>query len=257
LARYFPNFEPYQKSFDQLIGRPYFNVETYPASEGFIAFQDAGEEDGLLLNTNSGIFFEFIQADKIFDDNPERLSLSEVELQTNYAIILTSNAGLWAYNIGDTIEFVSLRPFRIRVTGRIKHFISAFGEHVIAKEIEQALLAMSNQLGVEVSAFTVAPKIGTSENDHSFHQWVLESKKSNLDVSKIANLLDTSLQRQNTYYEDLRVSQMLKLPEVVIVQPGLFSGYMKSIGKQGGQNKVPILSNDRTFVEGILNYDNN
>ncbi len=246
------NFEPYRSAFNKLIGRPYHNVETYPASEGFIAFQDAREEDGLLLNTNSGIFFEFIPVDQIFDENPERITIKDVQPHVNYAIILSSNAGLWAYNIGDTVEFVSRDPFRIRVTGRIKHFISAFGEHVIAKEVEEAIHRASEQFSLDVSAFTVAPLIDESAEGQSCHQWFIETDWQGADIDAVAHVLDAAIQEQNTYYEDLRNSGMLVLPSIKILKPGVFSDFMKRQGKHGGQNKIPVLSNDRKIARELL-----
>ncbi len=246
------NFEPYRSAFDDLIGRPYDSVETYPASEGFFAFQDQSEEDGLLLNTNSGIFFEFIPTSEIHNDNPSRLSLAQVDLDVNYALILSSNAGLWAYNIGDTVEFVGLNPYRIRVTGRIKHFISSFGEHVISKEIEEAIKEATALQEVQVSAFTVAPVINNEVAGASRHQWIIEFASNNPDLTVIAGILDESVRRQNSYYDDLRRSRMLREAELIAVPPGTFSAFMRSQGKQGGQNKIPILSNDRVIADGIL-----
>lgn len=249
------NFEPYRSAFNTLLGGDYQAVETYPASEGFIAYQDASEEDGLLLNTNSGIFFEFVPADEIHNESPPRKTLSAVELGVNYAIILSSNAGLWSYNIGDTIEFVSLNPYRIRVTGRIKHFISAFGEHVIAKEVEQAIQEACAQLGLVVSAFTVAPHIDESSNGNSFHEWIIETSKA-VDKRQLADILDRCVREQNVYYDDLRNGLMLIEPKVNLVPSGTFATYMRSIGKQGGQNKVPILANDRKLADGLLGLIN-
>ncbi len=155
------NFEPYRSRIFESIGAPVSTIETFPASEGFFAFQDSQKQEGLLLNTNSGIYFEFVPAAEIFQENPTRLSLKDVKTGENYALIITNNAGLWAYNIGDTVKFVSVDPYRIVVTGRIKHFISAFGEHVIGEEVEQSLMKAARELGVHVTEFTVAPYIQT------------------------------------------------------------------------------------------------
>ncbi len=244
------NFEPYRRAFNDLIGRPFHSVETYPASEGFIAFQDNKEEDGLLLNTNSGIFYEFVPVDEIFHEKPTRLTISEVQIGVNYAIILSSNAGLWAYNIGDTVEFTSRNPYRIRVTGRIKHFISAFGEHVISKEIEDALTNMTTTLGLSIAAFTVAPMIEDTDG-LSYHEYLLELESGPADEIKMATILDQSVQEANSYYRDLRQSAMLATPKITLLDTGTFSAYMRRQGKQGGQNKVPILSNNRIIADGL------
>ena len=245
------NFEPYRQSLEQLVGGRIPSVETYPASEGFIAFQDSQTEKGLLLNADSGIFFEFIPAGEIFDDNPTRLQLSEVETGVNYAIILNTNAGLWGYNIGDTVEFVSVEPYRLLVTGRIKHFISAFGEHVIGKEVEMAMHEAAEKHGVRVTEFTVAPQVSPPEGGLPYHEWLVEFATPPADAKAFANDLDAAMVKQNIYYKDLIAGAILRPLVVVATKPDAFRNYMKSQGKLGGQNKVPRLSNDRKIADAM------
>ncbi len=249
------NYEPYRAKFENLIGRKVDSIELYPASEGFFAFQDKQNEKGMLLQLNSGIFYEFVKADEFFEDNPKRITLKNVELGVNYVMIISTNAGLWAYNIGDTVEFTSLKPYRVIVSGRIKHYISAFGEHVIAKEVEQALQeAASGNKGVLVSEFTVAPQINPKEG-LPYHEWFIEfeNKVDNLDV--LAKNIDESLQNQNSYYKDLIQGKVLQPLKITAVKNDGFKSYMKSVGKLGGQNKIPRLSNDRKIAD-IL-YESN
>lgn len=245
------NYKPYQPIFDKLVGKRVPTIEVYPASEGFIAFQDSQSREGLLLNVDAGIFFEFIPADKFFEDQPPRLSLKDVELGVNYVIILNTNAGLWGYNIGDTVEFVSLDPYRIIVSGRIKHFISAFGEHVIGKEVESAMIKACASTGAEVVEFTVAPQVDGGEKNLPYHEWFVEFSKAPNNLDEFATIIDAEMQNQNVYYKDLITGNILR-PIVLtpLVKDG-FVGYMKSIGKLGGQNKVPRLSNDRKIADGL------
>ena len=246
------NFEPYRKSLEKLVGGRIPSVETYPASEGFIAFQDTQTEPGLLLNTDSGIFFEFIPAGEIFEDNPTRLSVGQVETGVNYAIILNTNAGLWGYNIGDTVEFVSLNPFRIKVTGRIKHYISAFGEHVIGKEVEEAMQLAADKHGVEVTEFTVAPQVSPPEGGVPYHEWLVEFAHPPANHEAFSADLDAAMIEQNIYYQDLIKGDVLRPCVVRAVPAGGFRSYMKSQGKLGGQNKVPRLSNDRKIADFLV-----
>lgn len=245
------NFEPYRKSLEALVGGRIPSVETYPASEGFIAFQDTQTEPGLLLNADSGIFFEFVPAGEIFDDEPTRFNLSQVKLGVNYAIILNTNAGLWGYNIGDTVEFVSLNPYRLRVTGRIKHFISAFGEHVIGKEVEDAMKEATAKHGVEVTEFTVAPQVNPAAG-LPYHEWMVEFSTPPAQLAAFAADLDAALVKQNIYYQDLIKGEILRPCLVSAVPSGGFRAYMKSQGKLGGQNKVPRLSDDRKIADWLL-----
>lgn len=244
------NFEPYKEKLFESIGAEIDTVETYPASEGFFAFQDTRDQEGLLLNTDSGIFFEFIPADEIFKEMPTRLTLSEVKIGVNYALIINSNAGLWGYNIGDTVKFVSLNPYRIVVTGRIKHFISAFGEHVIGEEVEQALMESSKKFGVQITEFTVAPQVETTD-ELPYHEWFIEFEKAPENLQIFAKEIDNSLRKKNTYYNDLIAGSILQSLKINPLQPNAFKDYMKSIGKLGGQNKTPRLSNDRKIADAL------
>lgn len=246
------NYEPYRASLEALVGKRLDSVETYPASEGFIAFQDNPNEKGLLLNAYSGIFFEFVPTGEIFNDNPTRLSLKEVELGVNYAIIINNNAGLWGYNIGDTVQFVSKDPYRIIVSGRIKHFISAFGEHVIGKEVEGALLSAAEKTGVKVVEFTVAPNITPVEGGLPYHEWLIEFEEMPNDLTAFAKEIDEEMIQQNIYYEDLIKGKILRTLKINALKKDTFRNYMKSQGKLGGQNKVPRLSNDRKIAEQLL-----
>jgi hypothetical protein len=248
------NFEPYRQSLEKLVGGRIPSVETYPASEGFIAFQDSQTEEGLLLNTNSGIFFEFIPAGEVFEDNPTRLNLSQVKTGENYAIILNTNAGLWGYNIGDTVEFVSLNPFRIKVTGRIKHYISAFGEHVIGKEVETALRSITDQFRAEVTEFTVAPQVTPPEGGLPYHEWFIEFHREPADMNTYAKAMDRAMQEQNIYYQDLISGGILRPLVITSLPAGSFRDYMKSQGKLGGQNKVPRLSDDRKIADWFTTH---
>lgn len=245
------NFEPYRAKFESLIGRKVDSIELYPASEGFFAFQDKQDEKGMLLQLDSGMFFEFVKADEFFDENPKRLLLDEVELGINYVLIVSSNAGLWAYNVGDTIQFTSLKPFRVIVSGRIKHFISAFGEHVIGKEVEEAMKDAVNQTGAEISEFTVAPQINPDEKKLPYHEWFIEFEKEPEDLDNFAELIDRSLQKQNSYYLDLIDGNILQRLKITKLPRNAFQDYMKSVGKLGGQNKLPRLSNDRKIAEKL------
>lgn len=245
------NFEPYKAKFENLIGRKVDSIELFPASEGFFAFQDKRDDKGMLLLLDSGIFYEFIKADEFYLDDHKRLTIGQVELNVNYVMIISTNAGLWAYNLGDTIQFTSLKPYKIIVSGRIKHFISAFGEHVIAKEVEQAMKDAMANYDASISEFTVAPQI-TPENDElPYHEWFIEFEKQPSDINNFALNLDESLQEQNSYYKDLIQGKILQQLKVTKVPAGGFQDYMKSIGKLGGQNKLPRLSNDRKIAEKL------
>jgi hypothetical protein len=249
------NFEPYKAKLFESIGRKIDTVELFPASEGFFAFQNAQTETGLLLNTNSGIFFEFIPAEEIFAENPTRLCLGEVELGKNYALIINSNAGLWGYNIGDTVKFVSLDPYKIIVSGRIKHFISAFGEHVIGEEVEAALLQVTAQTNTSVTEFTVAPFVaGVDDAGKSYHEWFIAFEKAPTNLADFAAQLDAAMRQQNVYYDDLIKGAILEPLKIRPLQKDAFVQYMRSIGKLGGQNKVPRLSNDRVLADALSNY---
>ena len=247
------NFEPYKSKLFETIGKKIDTIELFPASEGFFAFQDTRDQAGLLLNTNSGIFYEFIPLSEVQHENPTRLSLGEVQLGENYALIINSNAGLWGYSIGDTVKFVSLDPYRIVVSGRIKHYISAFGEHVIGEEVEQALLKVTREMNASVVEFTVAPYIQTNAGK-SYHEWFIEFEKHPQDMQLFSEKLNQYMCEQNVYYNDLIVGNILEPLHVSVMQKNAFIDYMRKQGKLGGQNKVPRLSNDRSLADGLSQY---
>lgn len=244
------NFEPYRAKFENLIGRKVDSIELFPASEGFFAYQDSQKEKGMLLLLNAGIFYEFIKSDEFFTENPKRYTIGEVELHVNYVLIISTNAGLWAYNIGDTIQFTSLQPYRVIVSGRIKHYISAFGEHVIGKEVEHALKeAMENTI-IRVNEFTVAPQIAP-ETGLPYHEWFIEFENEPNNLEEFALTIDAAMRKQNVYYDDLIVGKVLRTLVITKVSKNGFQEYMKSIGKLGGQNKLPRLSNDRKIADQL------
>lgn len=246
------NFEPYKAKLFESIGKTIDSIETYPASEGFIAYQDTMDQEGLLLLLDSGIYYEFIPTDQYFDDNPPRLSIGEIQLGVNYAVIINSNAGLWGYSLGDTVMFVSDAPFRLLVTGRIKHFISAFGEHVIGQEVEKAMNhALTVHPEAEIVEFTVAPQV-TPPTGLPRHQWFVAFDKRPADMEAFANTLDQKLQELNSYYLDLISGNILERLELVPLGRHTFIDYMKSQGKLGGQNKLPRLSNDRKIADWLV-----
>tara|TARA_B100000795_G_scaffold163809_1_gene123187 strand:- start:3206 stop:4702 length:1497 start_codon:yes stop_codon:yes gene_type:complete len=247
------NFEPYKNKFESLIGKKIDYIELYPASEGFIAYQDSQTEKGMLLQLNSGIFYEFIPSTEFFDENPTRISLKDVKIGVNYVIILNTTAGLWGYNIGDTIEFTSTKPYRIKVTGRIKHFISAFGEHVIGKEVEKALNDSILETNINISEFTVAPQVNP-ENGLPYHEWFIEFENEPENLSAFASKIDASMQAQNIYYFDLIEGKILRPLIIRKIKKGGFHEYMKSIGKFGGQNKIPQLSDNRKIAEILQDF---
>ena len=247
------NFEPYKAKLFESIGRKIDTIELFPASEGFFAFQDSQTAEGLLLNTNSGIFYEFVPASEISNDKPTRISLKDVKVGENYAMIINNNAGLWGYNLGDTIKFVSTNPYRIIVTGRTKHFISAFGEHVIGEEVEAALLDAAAKENVQIIEFTVAPMIA-QDGGKSFHEWLIEFEHIPADMVAFAKRVDDNLRTKNVYYDDLIGGNILEQLKISIVKKHGFIDYMKSIGKLGGQNKVPRLSNDRNIADAMKEW---
>lgn len=246
------NFEPYRQVFERLIGKQIDTVETYPSSEGFIAYQDSQKEEGLLLVLNKGIFYEFIPVDEFHNENPSRLSIREVKIGVNYVLILNTNAGLWGYNIGDTVKFLSDSPYRIVVTGRIKHFISAFGEHVIAEEVEHALKIAQQAQPCEVNEFHVAPQTNPTDGEAAHHEWFIEFAANPANLDRFIVDIDKALQEKNSYYLDLRDGNMLDFLKITNVPIGGFNAYMKSQGKLGGQNKIPRLSNDRKLADKLV-----
>jgi phenylacetate-coenzyme A ligase PaaK-like adenylate-forming protein len=242
------NYEPYRAKFEQLIGRKVDSIELFPASEGFFAYQDSQSEKGMLLLLNSGIFYEFIKADEFFTEKPKRLTIAEVETGINYVMIISTNAGLWAYNIGDTVAFTSTKPYRVVVTGRIKHYISAFGEHVIGKEVETALQQAIIGTKISVNEFTVAPQINPISG-LPYHEWLIEFDTEPADLQTFALKIDNEMRQQNVYYDDLIKGNVLRTLVITKVDKNGFQNYMKSIGKLGGQNKLPRLSNDRQIAD--------
>lgn len=245
------NYEPYRAKFENLIGRKVDSIELFPASEGFFAYQNSQKEKGMLLLLDAGIFYEFVKADEFFDENPKRLTIADVELDVDYAMVISTNAGLWGYNLGDTIRFISKTPYKIMVSGRIKHFISAFGEHVIAKEVEEALRLAVEQTDAVVNEFTVAPQTNPKEGELPYHEWFIEFQKEPSDWTKFSGIIEESMKKQNSYYFDLIDGHILQPLKISNIKPNGFQEYMKSIGKLGGQNKVQRLANDRKVADGL------
>ncbi len=248
------NYEPYRARLQETIGFKIDSIETYPASEGFIAFQDSQKDKSLLLLADAGIYYEFIPTEDFFDPNPTRINLEQVELNRNYAIILSTNAGLWAYSLGDTVKFVSRNPYKLLVTGRIKHYISAFGEHVISEEVEKALLAVTDQESLEIVEFTVAPQVNPPKGESPYHEWFVEFKKAPEQIKAFALKVDAELQQRNIYYKDLISGKVLQPLIMRPLKPGSFIDLMKAEGKLGGQNKVPRLANDRSLADKLIPY---
>ncbi|OFX71978.1 MAG: hypothetical protein A2X12_02015 [Bacteroidetes bacterium GWE2_29_8] len=248
------NYEPYRQKLESSIGKKIDSIELYPASEGFFAYQNSQKDNGLLLIIDSGIFYEFIKAEDVFKPNAKRLPLWDVEIGVNYALVINSNAGLWGYLIGDTIKFISNNPYKIRVTGRIKHFISAFGEHVIAEEVESALKYALENIKAEISEFTVSPMVNPPNKELPYHEWLIEFEKEPKDMSSFQILIDNKLRELNSYYDDLITGKILQPIKIKSLPKDCFINYMKSKGKLGGQNKLPRLSNDRIIAEEISNF---
>lgn len=245
------NFEPYKATFEKLIGRKVAGIELYPASEGFFAFQDSQNEKGMLLQLDSGMFYEFVKADEFFEENPRRLTIGEVEIGVNYVMLVSTNAGLWAYNIGDTVQFTNTSPYKVVVSGRIKHFISAFGEHVIGKEVDQAIKDGIEATGIMINDFTVAPQVNPNQGELPYHEWFIEFRETPEDIRKLTLEIESSLRKQNSYYDDLIEGNILRTLKITPVPKDGFKDYMKSVGKLGGQNKLPRLSNDRNIVDKL------
>ena len=248
------NYEPYRARIEESIGFAIDSIETYPASEGFIAFQDSQKDKSLLLQVDSGIFYEFIPVDEYFYDNPTRISLKDIELNKNYALILNTNAGLWGYSLGDTVKFTSKNPYKILVTGRIKHFISAFGEHVIGEEVEHALMSIAKEDGIEIVEFTVAPQVNPPHGELPYHEWFIEFGNEPNDLKDWAQKVDKALQKKNIYYFDLIEGNILQPLVIRSLKKDTFINYMRSQGKLGGQNKVPRLANDRRIADELKEY---
>lgn len=248
------NYEPYRSALEELIGKKVDSIEYFPASEGFFAFQDNPNDNALLLNTNSGIFYEFIPLNEYGQKDAKRLTLAEIELNQDYGLIVSNNAGLFAYDIGDVVRFTSVQPYKILVTGRVKHFISAFGEHVIAKEVEEAIKMVSDQHRVRVNEFTVAPQVNPMAGELPYHEWLIEFESTPDDMAAFAADLDIAMVNQNIYYQDLIVGKILQPLKISVLKKGSFINYMKTQGKLGGQNKVPRLMNERKIADALLNF---
>lgn len=246
------NYEPYRAKFENLIGRKVDSIELFPASEGFFAFQDSQKDKGMLLLLNSGIFYEFVEAASFFEENSIRLTIGEVKTSVDYVMIISTNAGLWAYNLGDTIQFTSTKPYRVIVSGRIKHFISAFGEHVIGKEVEESMNKAMEEFGFSITEFTVAPQVTPGEGELPHHEWLIEFDDVPQNIQKLTAFLDAEMQKQNSYYFDLIVGKVLGPLKIQRLKRESFREYMKSEGKLGGQNKVPRLSNDRKIADALI-----
>ena len=245
------NYEPYRAKFENLIGRKVDSIELFPASEGFFAYQNSQKEKGMLLLLNAGVFYEFVKADEFFDENPKRLTIADVELEVDYAMVISTDAGLWGYNLGDTVRFISKNPYKIVVSGRIKHFISAFGEHVIAKEVEEALRSAVERTDALVNEFTVAPQTNPEDGELPYHEWFIEFQREPSDIKKFTGIMEESMKQQNSYYFDLIDGNILQPLKISFIKPNGFQDYMKSIGKLGGQNKVQRLANDRKVAGGL------
>lgn len=244
------NYEPYRARMEALIGGRVPSVELFPASEGFIAYQDRGPGEGLLLVVDNGIYFEFIPTGLPGSGPGGRLSIADVELGVNYALVLHTNAGLWGYQIGDTVKFVSLRPPRIVVTGRTKHYTSAFGEHVIAEEVEGALRDAMAAVPCTVVEFTMAPQ-PTPPEGLPHHEWFIEFGTPPADPSDLAAAIDAALQRRNPYYKDLVTGAVLRPLVVRSLPRGAFAAWMGRRGMADAQSKVPRLANDRSYVSDL------
>lgn len=249
------NYKPYKPIMEKLMGKVVDSIELYPASEGFIAYQDSQKQEGMLLLLNSGMFYEFVKAEEFYDEKPERYSIEEVELNQNYVLLLSTNAGLWAYNLGDVIRFVSLAPYRIVVSGRIKHFTSAFGEHVIGEEVEAAISKACFQTGLKVFEFHLAPEVNPLSG-LPYHEWFIEADFNPQETEKFAASLNQEMVKTNPYYKDLIEGGILRDLKVTLLPKGSFNNYMKSQGKLGGQNKLPRLANDRKIAEQLIQLVN-
>ncbi len=249
-------FAPYERVLRELLGEKVVFIETFPASEGFFAFQDVldAPEKGLILLPDSGIFYEFIPFEEIDNDNPKRLTLDQVQTGKVYEMVLSTNAGLWAYRLGDLIRFTSVNPYRVRVVGRTSQYISAFGEHVIIEEIENALNEALKKAGGKVRDFHVAPQVTPADNTRPYHEWFIEFIQMPENMQLFIEQLDKALQKQNPYYKDLRDGLILDLPRVRILPEGSFHAYLDSIGKLGGQFKVPRVSNNRKHADPLSKY---
>ncbi|MDC6387809.1 GH3 auxin-responsive promoter family protein [Maribacter sp. PR1] len=248
------NYEPYRKKFEELIGRKVASIELFPASEGFFAYQNSQTEKGMLLLLDAGIFYEFVRVDEFYDENRKRLTIEQVQIGMDYVMVISTDVGLWGYNLGDTVRFVSLKPYKVVVSGRVKHFISAFGEHVIAKEVEEAMLVATKETDAKINEFTVAPQITPKNDELPYHEWFIEFENEPSNMNQFITILDEALQQQNSYYFDLIEGKVLQCLKVTPIQIGGFKAYMNSIGKLGGQNKVQRLANDRSVADKLTAF---
>lgn len=239
------NYEPYREKMEFLLGGKVDIVQTFPASEGFFAFQDDYENEGLLLLTNHGIFYEFVPLEEFGKPNARRLTLKNIELNKDYALILTTNSGLWAYAIGDVVRFISKNPHSILVSGRTKHYTSAFGEHIIAFEVEEAMKAVVEQCPTQITEFHLAPQVNPAESELPYHEWFIEFEKEPENLELFRKILDDEMRKRNSYYDDLVAGNVLQPLKITKLQKNAFQEYAKSEGKLGGQNKIPRLANDR------------
>lgn len=247
------NYEPYREKMIELLGKPVDIIQTFPASEGFFAFQDDYQNEGLLLLTNHGIFYEFIPLEEYEKPNAKRLTLKDIELNKDYAMILTTNSGLWAYSIGDVVRFISKEPHRILVSGRTKHFTSAFGEHVIAFEVEEAMKSTIERVSCKVNEFHLAPQVNPIEG-LPYHEWYIEFHKEPENLDLFRNTLDEELKKRNTYYNDLILGNVLQTLKIQKLKKNAFFEFAKKEGKLGGQNKIPRLANDRKIADILDNF---
>ena len=247
------NYEPYREKMEELLGGKVDIIQTFPASEGFFAFQDDFEKEGLLLLTNHGIFYEFIPLEEYGKPTAKRLTLKEIELNKDYALILTTNSGLWAYSIGDVVRFISKAPHRILVSGRTKHFTSAFGEHVIAFEVEEAMKATVEKHSAQITEFHLAPEVNPVAG-LPYHEWFIEFEKEPENLEAFKNTLDEELRNRNTYYDDLITGKILQPLIISNLKKNAFLDYAKSEGKLGGQNKIPRLANDRKIGDFLSTF---
>jgi len=246
------SFTPYRDQFNKVIGKEINYLETYNASEGFFAGQQKPDDDGMLLFTEHGIFYEFMPVEEYGKAKPKTIGLKKVEIGKNYALVISTNGGLWRYLVGDTVRFTSLNPYKIKVTGRLKHYINTFGEELIIDNSDNAIAAASSKTGAIVNDYTAAPVYFT-ENENGAHEWLIEFEKEPENLQTFTNELDTALKNCNSDYEAKRYKDIaLRMPIVHSLQKGVFSNWLRSKGKLGGQHKVPRLCNERNILEEIL-----
>ncbi len=248
------SFTPYREQFQQLIGKPIHYLEMYNASEGFFAAQDVPGEEGMLLFTDHGIFMEFMPIEEYGKADPQTIGLREVELNKHYAPVISTNGGLWRYLVGDTVQFTSLNPFKIKVSGRLKHYINAFGEEVMVDNSDKAIAIASGKTGAIVNDYTAAP-VYFSAHGNGAHEWLIEFEKEPADLAQFVRELDAALKSINSDYEAKRHKDIaLQMPLVKPLRKGVFKEWLRSKGKLGGQHKVPRLSNDRKYVDEIMAF---